>query len=142
MRSLLIGTWQLICCETRDSHGQVFEPWGKNAVGWLIYTVEGYVSVTIMRGDRASCGLEHIEHATLEEKAQLVDGYGSYVGLYEIQENKIFHHVKASLFPNWVATVQERFFHFNNKDLVLYATTAWDEEHFQTDTLIWRKVTR
>jgi len=38
------------------------------------------------------------------------DGYISYAGPYEDQGGKVVHHVKASLFPNWLGGDQERFY--------------------------------
>ena len=50
--------------------------------------------------------------ATPEEVRIAFEGYISYCGFYEVneQERFVLHHLQLSWFPNWVGTEQKRFF--------------------------------
>src|SRR3954464_13804931 len=48
----LIGAWRLVSFETRFSTGETAYPFGSEAVGALVYTVEGLVCATVCRPDR------------------------------------------------------------------------------------------
>ncbi len=48
----LIGTWRLISWENRSLDGQISYPLGQDAVGYLLYTPDGYMCVAIMRPNR------------------------------------------------------------------------------------------
>ena len=45
----LVGTWKLVSFELRSTDGQVFYPLGTDALGYLIYSEDGYMAVAIMR---------------------------------------------------------------------------------------------
>ena len=47
-----IGTWKLIAWEVIQPDGTIRYLYGKNVVGYLIYTADGYVSAEIMDPDR------------------------------------------------------------------------------------------
>jgi hypothetical protein len=44
----LIGTWRLISWENRGADGQISYPLGKDAMGYIMYTQDGYMFVAIM----------------------------------------------------------------------------------------------
>ena len=48
----LVGTWKLLSWENRSLDGQVTYPLGEDAVGYISYTQDGYVFVSMMRSDR------------------------------------------------------------------------------------------
>jgi len=47
-----IGTWRLVSAETKSDSGEISYPFGKNAMGYLIYGEDGYMAVTIMQAER------------------------------------------------------------------------------------------
>jgi hypothetical protein len=50
----LIGTWRLLSWENRSlADGGVSHPLGEDAVGYIMYGPDGYMSVAISRPDRA-----------------------------------------------------------------------------------------
>lgn len=113
-----IGTWRLLSLEARTSTGDVSYPYGRDAVGYLLYTREGYMSVSIMQARRANFASLDDLAAAAAEKAAAFDSYSSYSGRYEVRGQKVIHHVEISLFPNWSGpdgrgTDQERFFAFS-----------------------------
>jgi len=48
----LVGAWRLVSSEFRLSSGEVIHPYGTDAVGLLIYSVDGLMSAQIMRSGR------------------------------------------------------------------------------------------
>jgi hypothetical protein len=47
-----IGAWRLLSLEGRTSTGDVSYPFGKDAQGYLLYSREGYMSVSVMQARR------------------------------------------------------------------------------------------
>ena len=139
LKKQFIGTWQLLSCELRDDDGQVTYPLSKDAVGYIIYTETGYMSVNIMTTSSpikfANKNNNFIGDGTTEEKIAAAGTYFSYCGQYEIQDNKVIHHVKASLFPNEVGTDLERLFEFGDNKLLLIAPFLG-----KTAYLTWERV--
>lgn len=136
----LIGTWRLISSELRDAEGQVSYPNGKDATGYIIYTADGYMSATIMRANRANFAAGDLLGGTIEEKARAAETYIAYCSRYEIQGNKVIHHVETSLFPNWVGVDQERFFELQGNQLSLSTPPILLAGKLQTGHLIWERV--
>ncbi|MEK8015652.1 MAG: lipocalin-like domain-containing protein [Candidatus Parabeggiatoa sp.] len=139
LKNQFIGTWRLLSCELKDDKGQVTYPFSPDAVGYIIYTETGYMSVNIMTtSNRIQFvnGNHDIAGGTTEEKIAAAETYFSYCGQYEIRDNKVIHHVKASLFPNEVGTDLERLFEFKDNKLLLMASFLG-----QTAYLTWERVT-
>lgn len=118
---LFVGAWRLLSLEARTSTGDVSYPYGPDAAGYLLYTREGYMSVSVMRARRAHFALPDGLQAPAEEKVTAFDTYSSYSGWYEVRGQKVIHHVEISLFPNWSGKEQERFFAFSGDRLTLTA---------------------
>ena len=109
MTGSVVGTWRLKLWETRTADGRVAYPLGRDAVGYLIYTAGGYMTVTMMRIDRPAFASDDLLGGTLEEQAMAAASYVTYCGRYEIRNGLVIHHVELSLFPNWVGSTQVRF---------------------------------
>ncbi|MFW9259890.1 lipocalin-like domain-containing protein [Nostoc sp. CALU 546] len=137
-----IGTWQLVSWENRDSDGNVIYPYGQDAIGYIMYNADGYMSVNIMMANRSNFASEVILTGTTEEQAVASQSYLAYCGNYEIQSDKIIHYIATSLFPNWVGTVQERFFQFEGDRLVLSTPPLSVSGKQQTAHLTWERVNK
>jgi len=128
-KNAFVGTWKLVSFELRCPEiNQVSYPFGEDATGYLIYTEDGYVFVSLMAANRSKFIepsqfiLGDTEIRNLEEVVAAFCSYFSCCGLYEIQGEKIVHYVKTSSFPDWVGLLQERFFKFENDKLSLSTT--------------------
>jgi hypothetical protein len=80
---------------------------GKDAVGYIMYGQDGYMSVAILCPDRARLAAEDLLGGGVE-RAQAADTYLSYCGRYEFRGDTVVHRVELGLFPNWVGVEQER----------------------------------
>ncbi|BAY08510.1 lipocalin-like domain-containing protein [Calothrix sp. NIES-2098] len=140
MTNNLVGTWKLLSCETRTANGQVFYPLGDNPSGYIIYTDNGYVSVAMMKANRPLFQAGDIAAGTVEEKVTAADSYVSYCGTYEIQDNRVVHHVEVSFFPNWVGANQVRFLQLNDDLLTLSTHPILVNGIEIVGSLIWQRV--
>ena len=138
--SKFVGTWQLITCEYRSTDNEVFYPYGEDAIGYLTYTMDGYMSATIMRANRPKLTTEDITKVSSEELAMVVKTYLSYCGQYEIQDNQVIHHIQASLFPNWLGIAQKRFFNFKDNQLFLTSSSFLMRGKQQVAHMIWERI--
>ncbi|MDP9363809.1 MAG: lipocalin-like domain-containing protein [Chloroflexota bacterium] len=110
MSQSVVGTWRLKRWEARDADGNVAYPLGPDAVGYLVYTPDGHVSVAMMRADRPPFAGDDLLGGTPEELAAAAAGYVAYCGRYEVRgDGAVVHRVELSLFPNWVGSEQVRF---------------------------------
>ncbi len=133
-----VGTWKLLEFKTVESDTNVIYPMGKNPEGYIIYTPDGYMSVCLMMQDRPKLELsmqELLEYKSMKFSKLIKNlfkyikatlryfeasrNYVSYAGTYEIQDNKVIHHLIASLIPDWVGIDLERTFEFIEDRLIL-----------------------
>ena len=142
MKDLFLGTWQLVSCEIKDENGQSSYPFGQNPLGFLIYTPDGHISATLMRAERHKFESADIAAASTDEQVIAFQTYLAYCGKYEIQDNKIIHHIETSLFPNWVGVKQERFFEFKENQLTLSTPPLLMNGKQQVGCVIWKKASK
>jgi len=120
-----IGTWKLVSWEVTHSDGTIHYPYGKYAVGYLIYTADGYMAAEIMDPDRKqndpNFPLEKADAQTLPDpdRARAYSTYLSYCGTYTVEGNKLTHNVKTGLIPSWTGSEQFRPFRFDRGCLII-----------------------
>ncbi len=136
----IIGTWRLISFEIRNLHGQVSYPFGQDAIGYLMYNSDGYMSATLMRANRPKFATGDIAGGSVDEQVTALQSYLTYLGRFELQDNKVIHHIEASLFPNWVGVTQERFFEVKDNQLVLSTDPLLIKTQQQVAHLIWERI--
>ena len=136
----LIGTWRLIAWENRSVDGQSSYPLGKDAVGYIMYNEDGYMSVAITRPNRAKFAAGDLLGGSTEEKVRAADSYVSYCGRYEFWGDTVVHHVELSLFPNWVGVEQERLVELRGNRLTLSTRPILLGGNQHTAHLVWERV--
>ena len=116
-----IGTWKLVSTEVRRSDGQLIYPYGRDAVGIIMYDANGHMSAQIMRPDRPAFASGDLHDGTPVEMKSAFEGFIAYYGVYEVnqKEGTVTHHVEGSSFPNWVCSAQRRFFEFSGNRLTI-----------------------
>lgn len=99
------------------------------------------MSVSFMSANRPKIvSARSIRGGTTEEKIAAYDTYLSYCGKYEVQGNKVIHHIEVSLFPNWSGVDQVRFFEFDGNRLSLSTPPLLLAGKQKTAQLIWERV--
>ncbi|MGB9978912.1 lipocalin-like domain-containing protein [Methanobacterium sp.] len=140
MKSQITGTWKLKSFESRSEDGDIFYPFGENPKGFLMYDISGYMSGMISRGDRSNLSVKNFNNMDESEKASLSDGFIGYSGKYEILDDKIIHHVEISFIPNWIGKPLDRFYQFENDDLVLTTSPERFNNKKFVHYIVWKKL--
>ena len=136
----LVGTWRLVSWENRSVDGQISHPLGEDAVGYIMYSPDGYVFVAIMRPDRPAFAVADLLGGSPEERAQAAGSYVSYCGKYEFRGDTVIHQVELSLFPNWVGVEQERLVEVRGDRLILSTRPILFGGMRRTAHLVWERV--
>ena len=136
----LVGTWKLVSFETKGRDGRIHYPLGKDPVGYIAYSEDGYMHVAMMKANRARIAADMLSLASTEEKAIAAATFVSYCGRYEINGDKVIHHVEVSLDPNMTGEPVERFMQLSGKRLTLSMPPfpIFGEQH--TGHLVWERV--
>ena len=131
----IIGTWKLISYKIIRPLKEEMYPYGPDARGYLIYT-PSHVSVHIMHPERRQCTTQDFRGAEVEEKLEMADNYGGYVGTYEIRDNTVIHYPEISMYHNFTLTPQVRYFQLNENQLILECPHGEDGRSH----LIWQRI--
>ncbi len=107
-RNELLGTWHLVEWDYTIDGEVRGHPFGRDAQGQIIYSVDGFMSALLMRRERPNFAARNLVSGSAEEKIAALDGYVSYGGSYEVGEDYVIHHVQFSLLPNWIGTDLKR----------------------------------
>jgi Lipocalin-like domain len=142
IRDSLIGTWQLVSYEAHDARGELSNPLGKNVLGLLCYTKDGFMSVQVMREDRPGYSSSDLHISLMEEMAVAASGYVAYAGRFSVDKAAatVTHHVQLSLSPTWVGTDQTRTMEFRAGRLYLKGGFVKINGTLQAPQTVWEKV--
>jgi hypothetical protein len=138
----LIGTWKLVSFQSRSKDSTVTYPWGKDTIGYYIFSADGYMNVALMNAKRKQYLSGDMLHGSAEEKIAAAESYLSYAGRYEVRGNKIVVHCEVSFFPNWIGSEQVRFFEFSDDENTLTLSTLpvrIGGKHL-TSVLVWQRI--
>jgi hypothetical protein len=121
LASEILGVWRLQAFESQRDGQPVRYPFGREAVGVLVYSADGTMSGQLMRPGRPAFASATITGGTDAELRAAATGYVAYAGTFEVDEARglVLHRVIMSLFPNLIGTVQERHATLNGETLAL-----------------------
>ena len=141
LRDKVVGTWLLVSYIAQDDQGgPITFPLGRDAVGLIMYTTDGYMSAQLMRPGRQEYDQPDTGGGTVRQAAAAAEGYLAYSGPYEVDEAAavIHHRVAVSLIPNWLETVQLRHGSLEGNKLTLTAETRLESAVIRS-TLVWAR---
>lgn len=120
--------------EDRQADGTLTYPYGPDPVGLLVYDASGYMSVMIMRRDRAAFSTDDWQRVPAEEIKSAVGDVTAFFGPYEVDEENrtIVHHVIGHVLPNSVGKKLRRSFEFSGDRLILKPS--------ETREVIWERL--
>lgn len=117
----LVGSWSIYRWRLSVA-GQWRSPYlGAGATGLLVYSAEGWMSAILMAPARPLLGPDGFVSADPAAKIAASDGYVSYAGHYELRGDEICHHVRFSLYPDWIGETLRR-------------QVSWDQGHLTLTT--------
>jgi hypothetical protein len=103
-----VGSWRLAGFKLVDDAGVESEPWLEGSDGMLIYTADGYMSAMIAVVDEASAAPKHV----------------AYCGPFQVEDDKVIHHVVMSNEPQLVGRPQSRFTEYDGTILTLSSSPS------------------
>ena len=133
----IVGTWRLMSYSCADEDGKVGYPLGPNARGYLMYTDDGYMSVSMSTGDRPNRASDDLMGGTDEEKITEAETYISYCGTYELHNDRVIHKIEMALFPNRVGTCQTRYYKIAVDRITLTTPPIPIHGRTQVCTIVW-----
>ncbi len=117
-RHPIVGAWRLLRYWTRYDDEAPRYPLGVDAVGYILYTPDGYMSGTMQRRDVAPFRVADRLQASDEEKRRAFDAYVTYCGRWRADGDQVFHRIEASLLPNWIGEEQVRRIEWHDDDRI------------------------
>jgi hypothetical protein len=123
----------------RDEDGGITHPFGRDPVGFLTYTADGYMAGQLGRADRARVSVGNWEAAPEAEAAAAARAYFAYCGTYEVRGATVVHRVELSLMPNWIGGEQVRAVALDGDRLTLSAVFTSIGGRQQTASLVWHR---
>jgi len=141
-KALLTGTWKLVRYTTIvDGTNEEIPLFDGNAIGYLIYTLEGMMSVHIMASNRC------LPRSKEQEKIETAENYGGYCGRYEVKGSVVTHYPEISSVLSYIQAPQGREFKVIGNRLHLEYSHPLDEytlipekTAMARSTVIWEKV--
>jgi Lipocalin-like domain len=131
-----VGTWRFVSCVARTSTGETNYPWGKDSIGYLTYTTDGYVFVSRMSASILSLSSEVESNA-----AAIAENFEAYVGKYETTSETVTHTIEICSSPEFAGSKQVRFFAFHGDELHLTTAPVTFDGITHTASLVWRRAT-
>ena len=115
------GAWRLVRFEEDKPDGEVVYPYGKDALGLLIYDSSGRMSVQIMKRDRAPFASTDWQRVPAEEVKKTIQDFTAFFGTYEVEEANqvVVHYVEGHVLPESVGKQLRREFAFSGDVLIL-----------------------
>ena len=131
-----VGTWKLVERIETDSKGAISYPWGKDAIGYLIYTVETIMAVQIMPKNRELLHKNDTTQEASREGQVIAKDYIAYFGHFEIDETNqtVIHTLEGNLNPNFIGKKKIRTYNFYDDKLSL------TPQEQPTLKIVWQKL--
>lgn len=139
----LIGTWKLESFTSEDDEGNITEAMGEGATGFLCYSIDGWVSVQIMKPGRPKFDISDVDGGTTEQTLAAARGFFTYGGTFTVDEERalVYHHLEFSLIPNWIGSRQKRYINIKGEDILeLSGDSVLIGGKMQVTKLRWRKL--
>ncbi len=114
---ILVGFWNLEAIFRESEKGEIYYPLGKDAVGKIHYSKEGYVYAYIMCANRKDTAMETLFESSLEDRAYAAGTFQSYFGRYggfEKQGDVLKYHldIEADLNPSRTGALLNRYLYY------------------------------
>jgi hypothetical protein len=137
----LIGGWRLRRWVAIDAAGTEVLPMA-GATGFLAYTADGTMVAMMGSGDRSPFASDDVTGGTDAERAGAFASFIAYAGRYEVTADTVIHYVEASLFPNWIGTMQRRGWQLDpsGRELTLTAPSILLGGETREHRLTWERI--
>ena len=139
-RTKLVGTWKVVSWVQEFQDGGDPRPeYGKNPIGYLVFTPEGRMMAMISYGGRKPLSGDRIS-SPAPERADAFATFFAYAGRYSVNRNKVVHHVEISSVQNWVNTDMVRLVKFDGDRITLRTPPLSVGGTTQATDLVWERM--
>lgn len=116
LREKIIGTWRMLSWKRKlvDS-GLESDALGPDPFGYVSYAPDGRLMVFVLKSGRP---LPASNPPTPAEKIALFESLFAYVGSYDVEPDRVVHHIDGSWNELWTGTTQTRLLSFEDGRLV------------------------
>ena len=141
VRDTLIGSWQLVSfTATKVGSEELLYPMGVNVKGTLLYSLDGGMSVALIKENRPLFSSPDPIAGTDEERAGAASGYFGYVGTFRYRNGIVYHDVEHCSFPNWSGCTLMRFASLDEQGLLTLSTHPVEVAgSIGVQNLVWRR---
>ena len=124
----LVGGWELDLWTTFHADGSETYPFGKDAIGLIMYSADGHMSCHLSVANRPLLDAPTIYAVSDADLGQSVRAYSGYFGTYSIdaEAGVVTHHVEGAWYPNFATVDQPRRYSFQGDLLFLEAEVGDD----------------
>jgi hypothetical protein len=125
LKQQLVGTWKVVSATMQVGDETKATPLGKDIVGFIMYSPDGYMCFTAMSGGRQKFGSADRVGGTVEQRAAAFDTYRSTCGRYEVvdEQNRVITHAfDVSLIPDVTGQSEKRFVQEISADILKLKT--------------------
>lgn len=130
----LIGAWRLQSWKFVYADGRPDEyPLGPDAEGFIMYTVDGHVSATLMRAGRA-----RIAPVNDADKAAAFSDAFAYAGRYRVEDGTVYHAIMVSTNPALIGITSTRDIDLDGDRLTL-AGPDFTPGQARSQQITWRR---
>lgn len=138
--SRLIGVWTLLSYADQQAGCEDRFPFGPQPEGFLIYTLDGFVSAQLMKPGRSRFRSTDWHEGTPQEYKESGSGYIAYCGVFEVdEENETVTHIPSvALLPNLIDGRQLRLVTLSGQSLTLCAGGSPDTNQV-TSVMRWKR---
>lgn len=125
--------------EQRYDDGRVIYPFGMDVEGRIYYGADKSMFCAIQKGGRTPFTTGKQWTAEASEKARAYDDCLTYCGRYEMEDDTVTHHIKISLYPDWIGKQQVRQIRIDDGKLLITARLEDNTPEARTSLLIWER---
>jgi 3-hydroxyacyl-CoA dehydrogenase len=138
-RGPFTGAWRLVSFEA-SADGETTFPFGQDAVGLLICTASGQMSVMLSKSRRPGFSSMDPTAGAADERVGAFESCFAYSGTFEATEGRVIHPLQQCTFPNWAGTEQVRFFCFEEGRLILETPPLPTGGRNAVSRLTWERI--
>ncbi|MDD3799694.1 MAG: lipocalin-like domain-containing protein [Novosphingobium sp.] len=124
----LVGGWELVRWTTYHPDGSESYPFGKDAIGIIMYSADGHMSCHLSMANRPLLDAPTIYDVSDADLGRALRAYTGYFGTFSVDAaaGVVTHHVQGAWYPNFAAVEQPRRYGFDGDLLYLEADTGPD----------------
>ncbi len=140
-RDTLLGAWDLVSfTATKAGSDVISHPMGENVKGSLLYSIDGSMSVALIKPNRAAFSSSDPLGGTIQERAAAYSEYFGYVGAFRYRNGIVYHDVEHCSYPNWSGSSLLRFASLDEQGLLTLSTHPVEiGGSIGVQRLVWRR---